>query len=187
MDRTVVEDQNEGPGREPELGTIAPIDLLQESDKVRASLGPAGVSDQIATRPVEPPEHGPFRPLARGRNAQIGPFLRPDMRQIGMSEDFGLVREQKHDIARLGLSLSNLRRRPARSTAFASWRPLSVWRGRRQRKSLFGAAPRTAVSGRCAHLSAFRSRLLDAAASSSGGPPPAQTGPPRPRPARARP
>src|ERR671917_1502784 len=105
MDRAVVEDHNEGLGREPELGTIAPIDLLQESDKVRASLGPAGVSDQIATRPVEPPEHGPFRPLARGRNAQIGPFLRPDLRQVRMSERFGRVREQKHAVARLGLSL----------------------------------------------------------------------------------
>ena len=105
MDRAVVEDQNEGPGREPELGTIAPIDLLQESDKVRASFGPAGVSDQVATRPVEHPEHCHFRPLARCRNAQIGPFLRPDMRQVRMSERFGLVREQKHDIARLGLSL----------------------------------------------------------------------------------
>src|SRR5215207_8740780 len=105
MDRAVVEDQNEGPGREPELGTIGPIDLLQESDKVRASFGPAGVYDQVATRPVEHPEHCHFRPLARCRNAQIGPFLRPDMRQVRMSERFGLVREQKHDIARLGLSL----------------------------------------------------------------------------------
>src|SRR5215207_3382093 len=105
MDRAVVEDQNEGPGREPELGTIAPIDLLQESDKVRASFGPAGVYDQIATRPVEHPEHCHFRPLARCRNAPIGPFLRPDMRQVRMSERFGFVREQKHDIARLGLSL----------------------------------------------------------------------------------
>src|SRR5215212_697267 len=105
MDRAVVEDQNEGPGREHELGSIEPIDLLQESDKVRASFGPAGVYDQVATRPVEPPEHCPFRPLARCRNAQIGPFLRPDMRQVRMSERFGRVREQKHDIARLGLSL----------------------------------------------------------------------------------
>src|SRR5918997_1224637 len=108
MDRAVVEDQNEGPGREPELGTIAPIDLLQESDKVRASFGPAGVYDQVATGPGEHPEHCHFRPLARCRNAQIGPFLRPNMRQVRMSERLGLVREQKHDIARLGLSLEQL-------------------------------------------------------------------------------
>src|SRR5215207_9336017 len=108
MDRAVVEDQNEGPGREPELGTIAPIDLLQESDKVRASFGPAGVYDQVATRPVEHPEHCHFRPLARCRNAQIGPFLGPDVRQIGMGERFGLVAEQKHDVARLGLGFEEL-------------------------------------------------------------------------------
>jgi hypothetical protein len=34
VDRTVVEDQNEGLDRNPELGTIAPINLLQESDEV---------------------------------------------------------------------------------------------------------------------------------------------------------
>src|SRR3954470_21824834 len=50
-----------------------------------------------------------------------------------------------------------------------------------------GAAQRTAVSGRCAFLSASQPRLRDAAASSWGGPPPARTGPPRPRPGRARP
>src|SRR3954469_17463193 len=32
-------------------------------------------------------------------------------------------------------ALSSFRRRPARSTASASWRPFSVWRGRRQRKA----------------------------------------------------
>src|SRR3954451_24565178 len=42
------------------------------------------------------------------RNAQVGPFLGPDMRQIGMGEGFGLVAEQEHDVARLGLCLEQL-------------------------------------------------------------------------------
>src|SRR3954452_17929894 len=105
VDRAVVEDQNEGLDRDPELGAIAAIDLLQKSDEVRASLSPAGAHDELATRPVEHAEHRHFRALARRWNAQVGPFLGPDMRQIGMGERFGLVREQKHDVSRLGLCL----------------------------------------------------------------------------------
>src|SRR3954468_20309703 len=47
-------------------------------------------------------------------------------------------------------ALSSLRRRPARSTASGSWRPFSVWRGRRQRKAPFGGAQPTAASRRWA-------------------------------------
>src|SRR3954449_389202 len=102
-DRAVVQDEHEGLDRNPELGPIAPVDLLQESDEVRASFGPAGAHDERAPRPVEHAEHRHFGALARGRNAQVGPFLGPDMRQIGMGEGFGLVAEQEHDVARLGL------------------------------------------------------------------------------------
>src|SRR3954466_1013330 len=105
VDRGVVEDQNEGLDRNSELGPIAPVDLLQESDEVRASFGPAGAHDELAPRPVEHAEHRHFGALARGRNAQVGPFLGPDMRQIGMGEGFGLVAEQEHAVARLGRSL----------------------------------------------------------------------------------
>src|SRR3954447_19919011 len=108
VDRTVVEDQNEGLDRNPELGTIAPVDLLQESDEVRASFGSAGVNDEVATRPVEHPEHRHFGALARGRNAQVGPSLGPDMRQVRVGERFGLVAEQEHDVARLGLGFEQL-------------------------------------------------------------------------------
>ena len=66
------------------------------------------LNDELATRPVEHAEHRHFGALARRRNAQIGPFLGPDVRQIGMGERFGLVAEQKHDVARLGLSLEQL-------------------------------------------------------------------------------
>src|SRR3954453_15775615 len=87
---------------------MAPVDRLQERDEVRASFGPAGAHDELAPRPVQHPEHGHFGALARGRNAQVGPFLGPDMRQIGMGEGFGLVAEQEHDVARLGLCLEQL-------------------------------------------------------------------------------
>src|SRR4051812_18436180 len=112
VDRAVVEDQNEGLDRDASLGPIAPVDLLQESDEVRASFGPAGVNNEVATRPVEHAEHRHFGALARRRNAQVGPFLGPDMRQIGMGERFGLVREQKHDVTRLGLRFEQ---RPAQA------------------------------------------------------------------------
>src|SRR4051812_2466869 len=108
VDRAVVEDEHEGLERDAELGAIAPLNLLQESDEVRASFGPAGAHDELAPGPVEHPEHRHFGALARGRNAQVGPFLGPDMRQIGMGEGFGLVAEQEHDVARLGLGLEQL-------------------------------------------------------------------------------
>src|SRR5215210_4566012 len=36
------------------------------------------------------------------------PFLGPDVRQVRMGERFGLVAEQKHDVARLGLRFEQL-------------------------------------------------------------------------------
>src|SRR3954463_16571163 len=108
VDRADVENEHERLGRNPELGTIAPIDLLQESDEVRASFGPAGAHDELVTRPVEHPEHRHFGALARRWNAQIGPSFGPDMRQVRMGERFGLVAEQEHDVARLGLGFEQL-------------------------------------------------------------------------------
>src|ERR1051325_5180746 len=103
VDRAVVEDKHDGLEHYPELGTIAPINLLQQSNEVRASFGPAGAHDELATSPIEHAEHRYFGALARGRNAQVGPLLGPDVRQIRMGERLGLVREQKHDVARLSL------------------------------------------------------------------------------------
>src|SRR3954469_17057581 len=47
VDRAVVQDEHEGLDRSSELGPIAPVDLLQESDEVRASFGPAGVNNEL--------------------------------------------------------------------------------------------------------------------------------------------
>src|SRR3982751_2471589 len=108
VDRAVVQDEHEGLDRNPELGPIAPIDLLQESDEVRASFGPAGVNNELALRPVEHPEHRHCRRLARRRNAQIGPSLGPDVRQVRMGEGFGLVAEQQHAVPGLSLRFEQL-------------------------------------------------------------------------------
>src|SRR4051794_16486241 len=108
VDRAVVQDEHEGLDRDAELGTIAPVDLLQESDEVRASFGPAGVHNELALRPVEHPEHRHFRRLARRRNAQIGPSLGPDVRQVRMGERFGLVPEEQHDVTGLSLRFEQL-------------------------------------------------------------------------------
>src|SRR5215210_4644459 len=59
-------------------------------------------------RPVEHSEHRYLGALARRWNAQIGPFLGPDMRQVRMGERFGLVAEQEHDVTRLGLRFEQL-------------------------------------------------------------------------------
>src|SRR3954452_7236823 len=108
VDRTVVEDQNEGLDRDAELGTIAAVDLLQESDEVRASFGSAGLNNELATRPVEPPEHRHFGALARRWDAQVGPLLRPDVRQVRVGEGFGLVTKEQHNVHRLGLGFEQL-------------------------------------------------------------------------------
>src|SRR5919205_509355 len=60
VDRTVVEDQNEGLDRDAELGTVAAVDLLQESDEVCASFGSVGVNNELAPGPVEHAEHRHF-------------------------------------------------------------------------------------------------------------------------------
>src|SRR4051812_30937117 len=77
-------------------------------------------------RPVEHPEHRYLGALARRWNAQIGPFPGPDMRQVRMGEGFGLVAEQEHDIARLGLGFEQL---PAQARPVHSVRVLAPLQG----------------------------------------------------------
>ena len=108
VDRAIVENEHDWRERDPELRAIAPINLFQESKEVRASFGPAGAHDELATRPVEHPAHRPFGALARRWDAQVGPFLGPDVREIGRGESFGLIAEQQHDVARLSLHFEQL-------------------------------------------------------------------------------
>src|SRR4051812_40802762 len=80
VDRAVVEDEHEGLERDAELGTIAAVDLLQESDEVRASFGSAGLNNELATRPVEHPQHPHLGAFAPRWGAQGGPPLPPHAR-----------------------------------------------------------------------------------------------------------
>src|SRR5215204_7779594 len=77
-------------------------------------------------RPIEHPEHRDFRALARGWNAQVGPFLGPDVRQVRMGQRFGLVAEQKHNVARLGLGFEQ---RPAQARTVHRVRVLAAFQG----------------------------------------------------------
>src|SRR4051812_36383937 len=108
VDRAVVEDEHEGLEHHPELGAIAPLNLHQESDEVRASFGPAGAPDELAPRPIEHAEHRHFGALARRWDAQVGPLLRPDVRQVRVGEGFGLVTKEQHNVPRLGLGFEQL-------------------------------------------------------------------------------
>src|SRR5215210_1471942 len=77
-------------------------------------------------RPVEHSEHRDFRALARGWDAQVGPSLRPDVRQVRMGQRFGLVPEQKHDVARLGLGFEQF---PAQARPVHRVRVLAAFQG----------------------------------------------------------
>src|SRR4051812_30141047 len=180
VDRAVIQDEHERLGRNPELGTIAPIDLLQESDEVRASFGPAGAHDELATRPVEPPSIATLALWPGAGMRRSVPLLAQTCARYGWVSASDSSPNRSTMSPASAWALSSFRRRPARSTASASWRPFSVWRGRRQRKSPFGGAHATAARARCARPRASRSRRPTATASSSGDPLQAQTGPPRP-------
>ena len=186
MNRAIVEDEHNRLLRTIRRQAILRVDLFQKRNEIGTALAPTGAHDQFTRGPVEQTKHRHLGGLAGRGNAQIRALLGPGMGQIGMGERFGLIAEQEHDIA-LACAFRSLRRRPARSTACASWRPFRVWRGRRQRKSPFGATRLRAVSARCVRRSASRSRRPAAARSSWGDPPPIPTVPPRPPQARARP
>src|SRR5689334_2998129 len=69
VDRAVIQDKHDGLEHYSELGPIAPIDLLQESKEVCASLGSTGAHDEFAMRPVQHAEQRHFGALARRWNA----------------------------------------------------------------------------------------------------------------------
>src|SRR3954452_403924 len=54
------------------------------------------------------PSIATFAALARRRNAQIGPSLGPDVREVRMGERFGLVAEEQHDVPGLSLRFEQL-------------------------------------------------------------------------------
>jgi hypothetical protein len=94
------------------LRTIAAVDLLEKCDEISAAFAMAGMDDQITLRPVKGAKQGDFGGLAGSGHAQVGPFLGPDMGEVGMRERFRLVREQQHDVTGLGLGFQQLAAQP---------------------------------------------------------------------------
>jgi hypothetical protein len=113
MDRTVVEDEDDGLGRCAGFGTVEAIERVQVLDEVGASLGPGRRDDQITPGLVERPDHGDLLGLPRRRNPQVGPAPGPGAREIGVGERFTLVGEQQLDVAGLGLRAKQFDPEPA--------------------------------------------------------------------------
>ena len=93
MDRTVVEDEHDRLRLPAGTWAVEFVEPCQKGDKVAASLGPAGVDDELAGSDVERPEHGDLAGLTGCFDAQVGAALGPGMGEIRMGECFGLVRE----------------------------------------------------------------------------------------------
>ncbi len=105
MDGTIVEDVHDGLHVPVGTWAIEFVEPCQQRDEVAASLGPAGFDDELALSEVERADHGHLASLARRFDAQIGAAFGPGMGKIRMGERFGLILEQQHDIASLGLLL----------------------------------------------------------------------------------
>jgi hypothetical protein len=56
VDRTIIQDQHHRLGRLSRRGTMEPVQLLEMSDEVAATLGPAGVDDELAADVIERPQ-----------------------------------------------------------------------------------------------------------------------------------
>jgi hypothetical protein len=160
---------------DPVPTTLAPKTDLTSKHAIKPEPAPparaAQVSDPIAAS-------GAGAPLTRDeRLLKLQDALHAHARSLASNS------EPASGAPSSAAGLSSPRPGPAAS---ASWRPFSVWRGRRQRKSPFDAAQPITASRRCTRPRASRSRPPDAEASSSGDWPQVRTRPPRPRPMRTR-
>src|SRR5262249_33953187 len=108
MDWPIVLDQDHGFSHASGFGAIKTVELFQMRDEIGATLGPAGMNDELAFCMIERANHGDFLGLPRRRYAQIGTALGPSSRQIGMGERFAFIAEQQNNVARLGLSFAEL-------------------------------------------------------------------------------
>src|SRR3954447_26145011 len=103
VDRAVVEHQHDGEHLASRLGSVAEVQLLQQSDEIAAALVRADMHDQFAGPVVEHAEQRPLARLTRCRDAQVGTPLGPGMRQIRMGQHLGFIAEQENDVAGFGL------------------------------------------------------------------------------------
>jgi hypothetical protein len=103
VDRAVVEDEHDWLLRTNGRQTILRIDLFQKREEIGTALALAGAHDQVTRCTIQQTERRHLGGLAGRWNAQIRALLGP-----GMGERLGLIPEQEHDIAPLGLCLQEL-------------------------------------------------------------------------------
>src|SRR4051794_13509873 len=75
VDRAVVEHKHDGLARDPELGAIAAVDLLQESKEVGAALGPAGAHESLRCAQPSTLSMAPFALWPGAGTRRSPPFL----------------------------------------------------------------------------------------------------------------
>ena len=105
MDRTVVEDEDDGFVLAAGAWPVNRVEASQKGDEVAAALGGASADDQLVFGEVESADHRPLARLARRLDAQVAAAFGPGPGEIGMGESLRLVAEQQGDIAGFGLAL----------------------------------------------------------------------------------
>jgi hypothetical protein len=105
MNGTVVEDEHDRLRLPARTWAVEFVEPRQERDEVAASLGPAGLDDELPRSAVERAEHGDLADPTGRFDAQVGAALGPGMGEMWMGERFRLVFEQQNDVAGLRLLL----------------------------------------------------------------------------------
>src|SRR5271154_7640621 len=108
VDRTIVLDQQDRFGLSPGLRSKETVELLQMCYEIAATLGRAGVDDDLARDVIERPQHRHLLGLPRRRHTQVRPRLRPGAGQIGMRQRLALIAVEKNNVARFGLLFAQL-------------------------------------------------------------------------------
>ncbi|MGY3614112.1 hypothetical protein ACVJGD_000308 [Bradyrhizobium sp. USDA 10063] len=106
VDRPVVEHDDDGFRRQTRPRAIQAVERFQERDEIGATLGSAGVHNELAGGVIERSHHRNLLGLSWRRHPQIGAALGPGSGQIRMRQRLALIGEEKHDITGLGLRLS---------------------------------------------------------------------------------
>ena len=112
VDRPVVLDQHDRLDRLAGPGTISPVELLEVSDEVAATLGRAGMHDEFARGVIDRAKHRHLLGLSRSRDTQIGARPGPDTRQIGVRQRLAFVAIEQDDVAGFGLLFAQLQAQP---------------------------------------------------------------------------
>lgn len=108
MDRPVVLDQHDRRDRLAGPGTISPVELLEVSDEVAATLGRAGMDDEFAPDVIDRAKHRYLLGLSRSRDTQIGARPGPDPRQVGVRQRLAFVAIKQDNVAGFGLLFAQL-------------------------------------------------------------------------------